>query len=422
VDGAHGEVSFFLKKNHGLRLNLVQAMQMACEQATLGLEQTTPNPCVGAVILDSNEAVIGLGHHKKFGGPHAEIEALHSLSQAESSEEEVLVSMQDSLMVVTLEPCAHEGKTPSCAKGIAGLAHQISKVVYLIKDPNPKVSGEGHKILEAAGIKTYCVEDILKKQKLDQPDDVLKIIYKNKSVFKKLIKEQKYLNRQFLFAMNSEIPYVTLKWAQTLDGTIGLKEQRLLITNSEVQSEVHHLRACHDIILVGKNTVLLDNPFLNNRIGSSKHKLNTIAILDSKLEVLSQMEKLKIFETHSKKNLIFITQTDVDTNKYEAMGFQFIKVSVDSNKELNLKESLVNLKKNFKINSVFVEGGQAVQKSLLRQKIFNEIYIYMAFRVIFKTSTLRINYFLWMGYLGFYLNRFKFKTVGDNILLHLYKR
>ena len=173
-------------------------------------------------------------------------------------------------------------------------------------------------------------------------------------------------------------------------------------------------------MLVGRNTILSDNPFLNNRIGSAKHKLNTVAILDSKLEVLANMDDLKIFETHSKLNLIFITTLDSDTSEYEKLGFQFIKVSADANSGINLHEALVNLKKIYKINSVFVEGGKKVIESCLRQKLFNEIYIFSSLKVIFKISSLRMNWFLWMKHLGIYLRRFKFKIFEDNFLLHFF--
>lgn len=427
-------MDFYLKKNLGLRMNIAQAMKMAAQQAELGLEQTSPNPCVGAVILDSKEDLIGIGYHKKYGGPHAEVEAFQSVyNQGLVDSNADLFKVGPFSVFVTLEPCAHEGKTPSCAKMLA--AHPLSKVIYLLKDPNALVSGQGHKILEDVGIKTYCVEDILasKRGSLNLQDENIKLILKYKKEFKKIIKQQRHLNRHFLHAMTSERPYVTLKWAQTLDCCLGNKytftegsndTQRLLITNSEVQKEVHHLRACHDIVMVGHNTILNDNPQLTNRIGSSRLKENKIAILDIHLDVLQKKEDLNIFKYHSKENLIFITLNKTDTSLYEKEGYQFIKVSPildKSEQDMDLRLVLETLKKQQKINSVFVEGGAMTLTEFIKQGLFNEIYLYIAPKIIFKKVAVRLNPLLWFKFLIKNVFTLKVKILDDNLLIHFKK-
>lgn len=408
-------MSFFLEKHLGLTLNLAQALQMASDQAELGLQYTTPNPCVGCVILDAKDQLVGVGYHKKYGEAHAEVEAFNTMSDLHLA----------NTVFVTLEPCAHQGKTPSCAKML--VEKKVKNVVYLLKDPNSLVSGKGKKILEDAGIKTYCVEDLLERQRLDQPDTILKSIYKYRLILKKIIKKQKFLNRQFLFAINSEVPYITLKWAQTLDGTIGLENERLMVTNHEVQKEAHQLRAIHDVLLVGSNTILSDNPKLNNRFGSSKNKNNLVAILDPELKVLKQFEDLELFTLHSKDNLIFITHVNALSEEYEKLGFKFIKVDylnsenvvLAENEKLNLdiQNALMLIKKNYKINSVFVEGGAKVLTSFLTQDLFNEIYIFSNLKLNFKKNAIRINCMFWIKFLFLGLLSMKFKLFDDNFMI-----
>lgn len=436
-------MDFYLKKNLGLKMNLLQAMKMACEQAELGLGHTTPNPSVGAVVLDSKDGLMGVGYHKKYGGPHAEVEAFQEVYnqglldwEAEQSkqkstdlpaedsnktpqtEEDFLFKKGPFSVFVTLEPCAHQGKTPSCAKMLA--AHPLSKVIYLIKDPNELVAGKGQQILEEVGIKTYCVEDILNSKAKDL-DETAKLILKYKSEFKKLIKQQRHLNRQFLHAMTSELPYVTLKWAQTVDGSLGLIDSRLMITNQEVQKEVHQLRAAHDIVMVGKKTVLNDNPLLNNRFGSSKYKDNKIVIVDSSLEVLKLKHNLQIFEAHDKSNIVFVTLQSSESSAYEADGYQFIKVEGYKDKldHVDLNEALRRIKKELKVNSVFVEGGSNLLSSFLRQGLYNEISLFVAPRFIFKKTALRLNPLLWLK--SFFKNIFKlkFRIFEDNLLINI---
>lgn len=436
-------MTFYLKKHLGLRVNLVKAMSMASDLSELGLGQTTPNPCVGCVILDGQDTVKGVGYHKKYGEAHAEVEAFKSLSMDDD--------FRSLTVVVTLEPCSHQGKTPSCAKML--IEKKASRVIYLLKDPNPLVSGLGHKLLIEAGIKVYCIEDLLQRQKIDQPDDILKSIYKNKSILRSIIKKQKYLNRHFLYAMNSELPYVTLKWAQTLDGTIGLENQRLMITNLEVQKEVHHLRACHDVILVGSTTVLKDNPKLNNRFGSSKNKSNKIVVLDPNLEVLTHIDDLELFQLHPKSNLIFITHTHQNTEAFERLGFQFIKVDYQQNSgaisdvnanelngisknsktikmesdlfpnqsDLNLKDALQLIKEKCKINSVFVEGGAKTISSFLDQNVYNELYVFSALKIILKSKTNRIHYRRWIKFLFIHILNLKIKFYETNFLVQVRK-
>lgn len=410
-------MSFFLDKNLGLRLNLVQALEMALSQSELGSEQATPNPCVGSVILDSNDSLVGLGYHKKFGEAHAEVEAFSTLDLTLSDADNPALTV-----IVTLEPCAHEGKTSSCAKML--VSKKIERVIYLVKDPNELVSGQGHEILEAAGVKTYCIEDLLNGQKLDQPDSIIKSINKNKRSLKKIINRYRFLNRHFFFAINSDLPYITLKWAQTIDGTLGLTDKRLLITNKDVQKKVHHLRACHNIVLVGANTVIKDNPKLDNRFGSSKKKLNVIAVLDPDLQTLKHKENLEIFKIHKPENLIFITHLHSDIQDFEQKGYCFINVGLSDGNEdaLDLIASLKLLKAKYKINSVFIEGGIEVFKNFLEKNLFNEIYVFSAPKLSFSKKSMRLSYLKWLKFAFSNLKTTRISLIEENFLVRIFKK
>jgi len=125
----------------GTLLSTEQAMKLAISEAYKGATRVSPNPLVGCVILDGQSRFLSVGHHSIYGGPHAEVEALNSLKASD---------LQGAHVIVTLEPCAHEGKTPSCAKALAQLP--VAKVTYGLMDPNPLVSGQGVQILREAGI------------------------------------------------------------------------------------------------------------------------------------------------------------------------------------------------------------------------------------------------------------------------------
>ncbi len=165
-----------------MRFSLDQAMKLAMEEALKGAPFVSPNPLVGCVILDSRGQLLSRGFHTAFGQPHAEVEALKGLSTEQ---------LKGAHVVVTLEPCAHQGKTPSCAKLLASLP--IAKVTYGLIDPNPLVAGQGVEILHAAGIKTELYQGPLQ----DELEEVCE---------------------EFLWNFRRQEIFVALKVAQSLDG------------------------------------------------------------------------------------------------------------------------------------------------------------------------------------------------------------
>jgi diaminohydroxyphosphoribosylaminopyrimidine deaminase/5-amino-6-(5-phosphoribosylamino)uracil reductase len=223
-------------------------MARCLQLAELGRRTVAPNPMVGAVIVHDGK-IIGEGYHAFYGGPHAEVNAVRTV------DDQSLLS--EATIYVSLEPCAHFGKTPPCADLL--VKHQFKRAVIGTGDPNPQVSGKGIEKLKSAGIEV-----------------VSGVLYD----------EGRSLNRHFYTFHEKKRPYVLLKWAQTPGGLLDNAAQDegiSWISTPETQQYVHALRAAHHGILVGKNTVLKDNPRLNVRRAQGLDPIRIV--LDSKLEI-----------------------------------------------------------------------------------------------------------------------------------------
>ena len=236
-------------------------MERALQLALNGEGRVSPNPMVGAVIVNRGK-IIGEGFHAFYGGPHAEVNAINSVKPEDKH------LLKDSTIYVTLEPCAHHGKTPPCANLIVNTG--IPNVVIGSLDPNPLVAGKGVKILEDAGINV-----------------------------RRGIKEKECvnLNCRFMKAQICRMPFITLKWAQSADGylaNISDNGQPEAVKFSSPLSSVwmHRERSRHDAIMVGGNTERLDNPQLNVRKWGGNSPQKFIAHFDKNLEKqLMEMRK-----------------------------------------------------------------------------------------------------------------------------------
>lgn len=297
-------------------MNLDQAMQLAITEALKGAPFVSPNPKVGCVILNIHGELLSKGYHTKFGEPHAEVEALKGLTREQ---------LTGAHVIVTLEPCAHEGKTSSCAKNLARLP--IKKVTFGIIDPNPLVSGQGAQILRAAGIEVEEYQGVLKSE----------------------IEE---ICEEFLWNFRHKKIFVALKVAQSLDGKIALANgESKWITGFDSRQKVHELRAQYDAVLVGKNTVLIDNPSLNVR-HSKIQKQNKVVVLDRSGEILKKAQNLKIFQMHKSENLFVMQSYDLETVLNELW------------------------QKN--IRSLMVEGGAQIYSSFLTQGLAQRLHLFTA--------------------------------------------
>jgi len=211
----------------------VKYMRRCIDLALCGKYHAAPNPMVGAVIVAPDGRIIGEGYHVRCGEGHAEVNAFASVKP----EDEHLLS--ESTIYVSLEPCAHYGKTPPCADLI--VRKHIKRCVVGCIDPFAKVQGRGIEILRTAGISVTV--GVLEK-------------------------ECQWLNRRFFTYHQKHRPYITLKWAQTADQVIGVSDDRLLISNSHTQMLCHKLRSESHAILVGRGTAEADQPSLNVRCWS----------------------------------------------------------------------------------------------------------------------------------------------------------
>jgi len=306
-------------------------MQLSLKFAAGGLGNVEPNPMVGCVIVKNNK-IIARSFHKKFGGPHAEINALKNCKKSPAG----------ATMYVTLEPCCHFGKTPPCTKTI--IKAGIKKVVAATKDPTKKVNGKGFKILKKAGI------------------EVKTGLCKN---------EAQKLNAAFFKFARTKKPWVIIKWAQSADGFLARTDKKRWITNSKSRKDVHKLRRKAQAILVGINTVLADDPMLTARPDTGNQPIRVV--LDSQLKTPLNCNLIKT----AKKTpiLIFTTlKNDKKTLLLKKKGAEIITVS-PVNGKCNIKNVIDKLaQKN--TQQVLVEGGKEVITSFLKQKLADQIIIY----------------------------------------------
>lgn len=303
-------------------------MQRAINLANLGKNYTSPNPRVGAVIVH-NGKIIGEGYHRRYGEAHAEVNAVNSVKDVNL--------LKQSTLYVTLEPCSHHGKTPPCADLI--IKHQIPKVVIANQDPFEKVAGSGIQKLIEAGIEVEV--GVLKENGT-------------------------FLNRRFFTFHQQKRPYVILKWAQTKDGFIGRDKndpnlRDNWITNSVSKQLVHLWRAEEDAILVGKNTVLVDNPELTCREVEGKNPIRLVIDENCTLD-----QSLNVFNAAAETYILNSAKTE------SLQSLHWVKA--DLGEDLVAKVTQLCFKQN--IHSLIVEGGASVLNQFLSAGVWDEARIF----------------------------------------------
>ena len=318
-------------------------MQKALDLAKLGQGWTKSNPMVGAVIV-KNDRILGQGYHKQYGGLHAEREALKDANEKG-------FDVKGATMYVTLEPCCHFGKTPPCTQAI--IKAGIEKVVVAATDPNPLVAGKGIQELRNHHI---TVETGL------------------------LAEESQDLNRKFNYFMTHQQPYVTMKYAMTLDGrTATYTGDSKWITDNIAREHVHYQRHSNQAIMVGIGTALADDPSLTIRIDDFEG-LNPIRIVcdtSLKLPLTSQLVK-----TAKETPTIIATtnQNPQDHQAYQAAGCQLLVVKAKEDK-VDLLDLITQLGQQG-IQSIYVEGGSKLNASLLEAGLIQEIHTYIGPKVV----------------------------------------
>lgn len=317
-------------------------MRRALDLAKKGRGCVSPNPLVGCVIVRQGK-IIAEGYHKKFGGLHAEINALKKISHEANG----------ATLYVTLEPCHHFGKTPPCVDAV--IASGVTRVVVAMRDPNPLTCGKSLKKLRGARIAVTV--------------GVLEA-------------EAKELNRFFLKHVTTGLPFVIAKVAQSLDGMITSERGRQSqITGNAAFKYVQNLRESVDAVLVGRGTMVIDNPRLSVRRTFASQPCRVI--LDSKL-VLSP--KAKIFSTPGGPILILTSKT-ADENRARVLakvGAEIVRLPQSKGK-LSLHGALKALGRRG-IASVLVEGGSEIFSSFARERLADEWLFLIAPRVLGKAG------------------------------------
>lgn len=315
-------------------------MRLALKLAQKGRGFVSPNPLVGALIVKGGQ-IIGRGYHQHYGGNHAEVNAL--LDAGENA--------AGATLYVTLEPCCHEGKTPPCIDSI--LEHRIKRVIVGTVDSNPLVSCRGVNYLQSKGIEVTT--GIMEK-------------------------ECRELNEGFFHYMETGRPFVTLKYAQTLDGRIATAAgQSRWISSPAALKFAHRLRAEHDAVLVGSGTVLQDNPELTVRHVRGRNPLRVI--VNKKLEIPLNS---KILANTTKAKTLIATTKKVDDHRFKLFqksGAEIITVAADKNGNVDLKKLLMILAGR-NISSVLVEGGAQIITSVLRNNLANRLVTIIAPKIL----------------------------------------
>jgi diaminohydroxyphosphoribosylaminopyrimidine deaminase / 5-amino-6-(5-phosphoribosylamino)uracil reductase len=300
-------------------------MHRCLQLALLGAGHVAPNPLVGAVLV-YNGVIIGEGYHQQFGGPHAEVNCINSVAEKNRQ------YISQATLYVSLEPCAHFGKTPPCANLI--IANKIKKVVIGCADTFDQVNGKGIQKLLANGIDVTL--GVLVQQCID-------------------------INKAFFEFNKNKRPYIILKWAQAANGFIAdNSQQRTLITNQYTNRLVHKWRAETAAILVGTNTALKDNPSLNTRLWPVAANTRIIIDLD-----------LKVPATHhiydgSQKTIVF---NAIENQKIEKLTY----IKLERNAEL--LHQICTILHAHNIQSILVEGGAKLLQAFITNQLFNEIRV-----------------------------------------------
>lgn len=311
-------------------------MQRCLELANLGMGNVSPNPLVGCVIVNDGK-IIGEGYHAKFGEAHAEVNAINSVK--ENYGDQAISLLAKAIAYVSLEPCAHFGKTPPCADLL--IRHQLKKVVIGNKDPFEDVDGKGIQKLKNAGIEV--VSGVLEE-------------------------ECSQLNRRFFTRIRKQRPYIILKWASTADGYFAPKDaSQRWITGPIAKKMVHKWRTEEDAILIGKLTAIADNPQLNAREWLGKNPIRIL--IDRHLQVpqsnhiYNNAAKTVVFnelKTEVHHNIHYIQMEDMQYYLPQKIAFQLYLLD---------------------IQSVIIEGGANILNQFIKGNLWDEARVFSSNKI-----------------------------------------
>lgn len=315
-------------------------MKLALRLARRGLGKVSPNPMVGAVIV-RGDRIIGQGYHRYFGGKHAEVNAIESVAGDTTG----------ATMYVTLEPCCHYGKTPPCVDAV--VRSKVGRVVIGTLDPFPEMRGKSLEILHQNSIETTV--GVLEE-------------------------ECRALNEVYLKYISTGMPFVTVKFAETLDGRIATATgSSRWVSSGESRKIAHRLRTRHDAILAGVGNVLLDDPELTARLVRGRNP--TRVVLDSKLRI--PLDARVLTKQKTARTLVATTPSadKVKAKALQQMGIEVLTVPPDARGRVDIRELLKTLAQR-QISSVLVEGGGEVITSFLREGLADRLVVFVAPKIL----------------------------------------
>ena len=351
-------------------------IKRALELAAKAEGVVEPNPLVGAVLV-KDDKIIGEGYHEYFGGPHAEINAIESVKE----------SVEGATLYITLEPCAHSGKTAPCVDVI--IKSGIIKVVFSVRDPNPVTDGKGAAILKKANIET--IEGIGEKK-------------------------SRRLNAPFFKLHKEGLPYFIGKWAMTLDGKIAAKTgDSKWISSEDSRMFMHEFRQKMGAVMVGINTVLADDPRLLAREGSKHHPKRIILDSFARMPLDS-----RLIETIGQSEVYLVVSPSAPQEKVKQLyelGVKILEIE-----EIDGKINFIKLARNLTekgINKILLEGGGELLASAFESDLIDETMVFVAPKIIggkgAKCPVLGNGIEFMKDAIK--LDGFQVKTIGDDILL-----
>lgn len=337
-------------------------MQDAMLLAQRGEGQVNPNPLVGALIV-KNDDIVASGYHTRYGDLHAEREAF---KDAESRG----IDCKGATLYVTLEPCCHEGHQPPCVDAV--IEHGISRVVVGLLDPNPLVAGKGLEILRSKGIEV----------------DVMENGNGNENCVKaaqELVKQLRMQNRVFLKFITTNQPWITAKWAMTLDGKIATSTgDSKWITNKQSRQRVHMLRKNNMAILCGIGTVIADDPMLNvrlseetmQRLGIKEHEVRHPIRIVADRQARIPMESQLVSTAHEYPTIV-VYGNSADEEKLQQLRDAGVTLW-----NCNTLTELVQRAGAEKIDSILLESGGTLSEALLSEGLIDEVVAFVAPKII----------------------------------------
>lgn len=361
----------------------LEHLKTTLKLAKLGESEVFPNPMVGCVIVhEKNNSVVGQGFHQKYGEAHAEVNAIADAKKYFESNAELQKQYKNTYdffkectVYVSLEPCAHHGKTPPCAELI--IKNNFGKLVYASKDPNPNVSGKGTKKIAEAGIKIIGTDE-------------LRLLYANENFLNKA----SYINRAFYKWITQKKPWITLKIASTSDGRMITRDNEpKWITNSNSRQLVHRMRSTHQLLITGINTVLKDNPQFTVRYSPAELGLHAvrqpdIAILKSSQEFIDKdrdrlqlLQKFIINDTSSQKQSKAASNLSCENfshNQRSIREFRILNefprndIRTSDNDFANLHD-FINAMSEEAYNKIMIESGPTLSGAFLKEGLVDEI-------------------------------------------------